>query len=50
MFDRTPLKWAVINRNKEMINLLIKNGADVTLKDQYGNTTLGCLIIVGLHI
>jgi ankyrin repeat protein len=44
--NHTPLKWADLRRNKDMIIQLIKNGADVTLKDdQYGQSWVFRLIM-----
>ena len=31
---------ATMNRHKEVVELLLRNGADVDAKDKYGNTAL----------
>ena len=36
----TLLIWAVKNNNKELVQFLIENGADVNLANDYGNTPL----------
>ena len=36
----TLLIWAVKNNNKELVQFLIENGAEVNLANDYGNTPL----------
>lgn len=36
----TPLMFAVQNKNKEAVELLIDNGADIHMRDSHGNTAL----------
>src|SRR5208283_1812534 len=40
--DNTALIWASINNNKDIVELLIKAGADLNLKDNRGMTALIC--------
>jgi ankyrin repeat protein len=37
---RTCLIWAVINHNKNIVQLLIEAGADINIQDRYGDTAL----------
>src|SRR5208337_1603759 len=39
-YDNTALFWASINNYKDIVELLIKAGADLNLKDNYDNTAL----------
>jgi ankyrin repeat protein len=39
-FDMTPLHWAVLKGNKEVVELLLVNKADVNAKDNGGDTPL----------
>jgi ankyrin repeat protein len=39
-FGRTAVHYAVGNRDDDMIQLLVENGADLQLKDQHGRTPL----------
>lgn len=38
--NKTPLMYAARYNRVEMIKLLVANGADLTIKDQYGNDAL----------
>ena len=37
VFEGNPLRTAVIRENLDMIKLLVNNGADIGLKDEFGN-------------
>ena len=37
----TPLHYASMDCRTEVVNLLIEKGADIQLKDNYGNAPLG---------
>lgn len=36
----TPLTFAAVGHNKDLLDCLLENGADVNRKDEYGNTAL----------
>ncbi|MDF3048069.1 MAG: hypothetical protein K0R73_1187, partial [Candidatus Midichloriaceae bacterium] len=38
--EKTPLMWAVMNEKEELVDFLLKKGADVEAKDNKGNTAL----------
>ena len=39
-FGITPLEYALINCNPDIVSLLIRHGADVNLKNQFGATSI----------
>jgi ankyrin repeat protein len=44
---RTPLHWAVDNCNKEIVALLLNNGADPSIKDLFDQTALDLAELAG---
>jgi len=44
---RTPLHWAVDNRNKEIVVLLLKYGANPSIKDIFCHTALDLAKLAG---
>jgi len=43
------IDWAVINDKKDVIELLIENGADCNIKSKYGHTPLDEAILGGRY-
>jgi len=44
---RTPLQWAISRGHKDIVNLLLKKGADITLKTEEGDNALACAVWSG---
>lgn len=40
LWSRTPLHWAVETGNKDIVELLMSNGANMNVKDNLGKTPL----------
>ena len=42
-YQVTPLNYAIVNQNHDMFNFLLANGADATIKNANGETSLQLL-------